>query len=118
MRHLSPYTWGALGFLVASLLMANGLWFLVTISWVPPALWIWSLVLGPWLAISAGLWSLRHLPAYWKIGVAGCTLALLILTISVPTFSTGLYAITFSAEWAFWIGTFWFLARSYSGSSG
>lgn len=114
MRYLSPYTWSALGFLVASLLMANGLWVLVTIWWMPPALWIWSLVLGPWLALSAGLWSLRHLPAYWKSGVVGCTLVLLILTIRIPTFSTELYAITFSAEWAFWVGTFLFLARSSS----
>jgi len=114
MRYLSPYTWSALGFLVASLLMANGLWVLVTIWWMPSALWVWSLVLGPWLALSAGLWSLRYLPTYWKSGVVGCTLVLLILTIRIPTFSTELYAITFSAEWAFWVGTFLFLARSSS----
>ena len=94
--------------------------FLVTICWwVPSALWGWSLALGPWLVINAGLWSLLPLPAYWRGGVIGSTLAFLILVIMVPTFSTGLYAITFSAEWAFWIGTFWFLARAYSsGRSG
>jgi hypothetical protein len=118
MRHFWPYTIDGLGFSSLVSWWPTSLWFLVTISWVPPALWIWSLVLGPWLAINAGLWSLPHLLAYCKRGVGGCTLTLLILTIMGPTLSEEFDAITFSAKWAFWIGTFPLLARSSSPSRG